>query len=137
MTHNGTASEGDEPAIARRVVGAAAGLLLYVHGLTPYLPLEAGAAPLVGFVGAFLLAWTTYAFVADLSIRGRHRRPNAEVLLVGSFFALLILVQGVVDPALGGGLSTEALAGMAAAVLVVLLLSAAYVARPELFRDPP
>jgi hypothetical protein len=137
MSHNGRLSSASRWSVGRRLVVAVAGVLLYVHGLQPYLPLGGLDAGLAGFAGAFLLAGATYALLADLTFHGEHRRPNAEVLLVGSLFLLLVLLLAAATPAMAGTLSGSALAGLAGVSIVVLLTSAAYLARPDLFRDPP
>lgn len=133
MTHNRSAPEVSRLATGRRLVLAFLGLLLYVHGLHPYLPLGGAATVVAGLAGASLVAGASYALVASLSLRGTHRRPNAEVVLVVDLFVLLALLLAAVDPRLGGPLPTAAVAALAGASLLAVLASAAYLARPDLF----
>lgn len=137
MSHNGSGAEVSRLDLAGRFAAAVAGFLLYLHAL-PY-EMFGGSMETVpaGLAGAFLLAGATYALLADVSIRGTHRRPNAEVGLVGSLFTLLVLGQVGADPALAGALSPGAFAGLAVGTFTVFLASVTYVACPDLFRDPP
>lgn len=137
MAHNGSHAPASRLDVGRRLGLAVVGVLLYVHGLRPYVPLGGLDPAVAGFAGAFLVAGATYALLADLTLVGEHRRPNAEVVLVGSLFLLLVVLLGSAAPSFSGALPGAVLGALAAGSLLALLLSASYLARPDLFRDPP
>lgn len=133
MTHN-KSSGVSRGAVGRRLALALVGGLAYAHGLRPYLPVGDETTVAVGMAGAALVAGASYALVAGLSLEGRHRRPNAEVVLVVGLFGLLVVLQAAATPGLGGELSAPAVAALVAATLLSVLASLAYLARPELLR---
>lgn len=137
MPHNDTGVRSGWSALGRRLAAALVGALVYVQGLSPYLPGVEAAGLLPGMAGAALVAGASYALLADLSLRGHHRRPNAEVLLVASLFVFLLSLLVAADPGLAGAVSRTGAAALVAGSLLVLLASGAYLARPGLFRDPP
>lgn len=136
MVHKSPLASPSGRLLGLRIAAAVGGGLLYLQGLHPYLPGVETGLP-AGLAGAALLAGASYAIVADLGLRGDHRRPNAEVLAVVGLFTFLVASVAAARPTEAGTLPPGAVPAVAAGSLLLLLAGVAYLARPSLFRDPP